>query len=69
MISVGEETGAIDEMLIKSADFYDDEVDTAVVGLTAMIEPLLMAFMGATIGAIVVAMFMPMFELGSLVGD
>lgn len=67
MISVGEETGTLDEMLIKSADFYDDEVETAIAGLTSMIEPLLMAFMGVTIGAIVIAMFMPMFELGTIV--
>ena len=69
MISVGEETGTLDEMLMKSSDFYDDEVETAIAGLTSMIEPLLIAFMGATIGAIVIAMFMPMFELGSLVGS
>lgn len=68
MISVGEETGAMDEMLIRVADFYDDEVETAIEGLTSMIEPLLMVFMGVTIGAIVVAMFMPMFEMGGLVG-
>lgn len=67
MISVGEETGTLDEMLVKSADFYDDEVETAIAGLTSMIEPLLMAFMGVTIGAIVIAMFMPMFELGTIV--
>lgn len=68
MISVGEETGAMDEMLIRVADFYDDEVETAIEGLTSMIEPLLIVFMGVTIGAIVVAMFMPMFEMGGLVG-
>ncbi|MFH1824741.1 MAG: type II secretion system F family protein [Candidatus Firestonebacteria bacterium] len=67
MVSVGEETGTIDDMLVKSADFYDDEVDTAISGLTSMIEPLLIAFMGVVIGSIVIAMFMPMFELGSVV--
>jgi len=53
-------------MLIKIADFYDQEVDTAVKGLTSMIEPLIMVFMGVVIGFIVIAMFLPMFELGEL---
>lgn len=66
MIGVGEETGSLDTMLIKIADFYDQEVDTAVKGLTSMIEPLIMVFMGLVIGFIVIAMFMPMFELGDL---
>ena len=67
MITVGEETGALDTMLTKIADFYDQEVDVAIGGLTAMIEPVIIVVMGVVIGAIVVAMFMPMFELGSLV--
>lgn len=66
MIGVGEETGNLDTMLIKIADFYDQEVDTAVKGLTSMIEPLIIVFMGVVIGFIVIAMFMPMFELGEL---
>lgn len=66
MIGVGEETGSLDTMLIKIADFYDQEVDTAVKGLTSMIEPLIMVFMGLVIGFVVIAMFMPMFELGEL---
>jgi len=66
MISVGEETGNLDTMLTKIADFYDEEVNTAVEGLTSMIEPLVIVFMGVVIGGIVVAMFMPMFELGNL---
>jgi type IV pilus assembly protein PilC len=66
MIGVGEETGSLDTMLLKIADFYDEEVDTAVKGLTSMIEPLVMIFMGIVIGFIVIAMFMPMFELGEL---
>ncbi len=66
MIGVGEETGSLDTMLIKIADFYDQEVDTAVKGLTSMIEPLIMVFMGLVIGFVVIAMFMPMFELGDL---
>jgi type IV pilus assembly protein PilC len=66
MISVGEETGGLDNMLNKIADFYDQEVDTAVKGLTSMIEPLIMVVMGVVIGAIVIAMFMPMFSMGEL---
>jgi type IV pilus assembly protein PilC len=68
MINVGEETGALDAMLSKIADFYDTEVDTAVEGLTSIIEPILIVFLGVTIGFIVVAMFMPMFEIGNLAG-
>jgi len=67
MINVGEETGALDAMLGKVADFYEAEVDAAVEGLTTIIEPILILFLGITIGFIVVAMFMPMFQLGSLV--
>ncbi len=68
MISVGEETGALDAMLSKVADFYEAEVDTAVEGLTSIIEPILIVFLGVTIGFIVVAMFMPMFNIGNVVG-
>ncbi len=68
MINVGEETGALDAMLSKIADFYESEVDVAVDGLTSIIEPILIVFLGVTIGFIVVAMFMPMFELGNIVG-
>ncbi len=67
MINVGEETGALDTMLSKVADFYEMEVDTAVDGLTSIIEPILIVFLGVTIGFIVIAMFMPMFNLGNLV--
>ena len=68
MISVGEETGALDIMLSKIADFYDQEVDTAVKGLTSLIEPIVIVVMGVVIGTIVIAMFMPMFGLGELAG-
>ncbi|MCX5781586.1 MAG: type II secretion system F family protein [Elusimicrobia bacterium] len=68
MIAIGEETGNLDTMLSKIADFYDQEVDVAVKALTSMIEPLIMVVMGIVIGAIVVAMFLPMFELGQLAG-
>lgn len=63
MIAVGEETGELDGMLTKIADFYDSEVDTAVKGLTSIIEPVVIVFMGVVIGGIVMAIFMPMLEL------
>jgi type IV pilus assembly protein PilC len=63
MIAIGEETGAIDSMLAKIADFYDREVDEAVEQLTAAIEPLLMVFLGGIVGTIVVGMFLPMFQI------
>jgi type IV pilus assembly protein PilC len=62
MIAVGEATGALDAMLSKIADFYDDEVDVAVVAMTSMLEPLLIVFLGGSIGGIVVAMYLPIFE-------
>ncbi len=63
MIAVGEETGELDKMLTKIADFYDQEVDVAVKGLTSVIEPIVIVFMGIVIGGIVMAIFMPMLEL------
>lgn len=68
MVAIGEETGNLDTMLNKIADFYDQEVDTAVKALTSMIEPIIIVVMGVIIGFIVIAMFLPMFELGSLAG-
>ncbi|MDP2312482.1 MAG: type II secretion system F family protein [Pseudomonadota bacterium] len=68
MISVGEATGALDTMLTKVADFYDEEVDASVEGLTAMLEPLIMAFLGIVIGGLVIAMYMPIFEMAGHVG-
>ncbi len=68
MISVGEETGNLDTMLGKIADFYDEEVDVAIQGVTSMIEPIIIVIMGIVIGAIVIAMFLPMFSLGELAG-
>ncbi len=62
MIAVGEATGALDTMLDKIADFYDDEVDVAVAALTSMLEPVLMVFLGGSIGGIVVAMYLPIFQ-------
>ena len=63
MIAVGEQTGALDNMLAKIADFYEDEVDIAVAGLMKLLEPVLIAFLGVAIGGIVIAMYMPMFTL------
>lgn len=68
MIAVGEATGAMDTMLNKIADFYDDEVDDAVGNLTAMMEPLLMLFLGTTVGGLVVAMYLPIFKLAGAIG-
>jgi type IV pilus assembly protein PilC len=67
MIAVGEETGAVDDMLDKIADFYDREVEATVNSLTSLIEPLLMVFMGASVGGMVVALYMPMFQIIELV--
>ncbi len=67
MISVGEQTGALDAMLNKIADFYDDEVDTAVTALTALLEPLMIVFLGVVIGGLVIAMYLPIFRLVTLV--
>ncbi len=68
MIAVGEQTGALDTMLSKIADFYEDEVDVAVAGLMKLLEPVLIAFLGVAIGGIVIAMYMPMFALISQIG-
>jgi len=68
MISVGEATGALDAMLSKIADFYDDEVDTAVEALTALLEPMMMVFLGTVIGFIVIAMYLPIFKMASAIG-
>ena len=67
MINVGEQTGALDAMLSKIADFYDDEVDTAVTALTALLEPLMIVFLGIIIGGMVVAMYLPIFRLVTLI--
>ena len=66
MIAVGEQTGALDEMLAKIADFYDDEVDTAVEQLTAVIEPIMIVVMGVMVGGMLVAMYLPMFKMASV---
>ncbi len=68
MIGIGEQTGALDEMLSKIADFYDDEVDSAVDAMTAAIEPLMIVVMGGMVGSMLVAMYLPMFKMSEIVG-
>jgi type IV pilus assembly protein PilC len=68
MVAVGEATGALDVMLNKIADFYDDEVDSAVEALTSLLEPMLMIFLGVVIGGLVIAMYLPVFKLAGVVG-
>ncbi len=67
MISIGESTGALDSMLQKIADFYDDEVDVAVSALTSMIEPLMIVFLGVVIGGLVISMYLPIFKIAGVV--
>jgi type IV pilus assembly protein PilC len=67
MIGVGESTGALDAMLEKIADFYDEEVDQAVENMTALIEPFMLVFLGATIGGLVVAMYLPIFKMAGAI--
>lgn len=68
MISVGESTGALDAMLNKIAEFYEEEVDNAVANLTALMEPLIIVFLGIVIGGLVISMYLPIFKLGSVIG-
>ena len=63
MIGVGEQTGAMDTMLQKIADFYEEEVDAAVSALTSLIEPIMMAFLGVVVGGLIIAMYLPIFKL------
>lgn len=67
MVAIGEEAGSIDTMLSKVADFYEEEVDNAVDGLSSLLEPLIMAFLGVVIGGLVVAMYLPIFKMGQVV--
>jgi len=68
MIAVGEATGALDSMLSKIADFYDDEVDAAVEAMTALLEPVMMVFLGGIVGGMIIAMYLPIFKMASVVG-
>ena len=67
MTSIGEESGALDSMLSKAADYFEDEVDNAVDNLTALMEPLVMSFLGVVIGGMIVAMYLPIFEMGKAI--
>jgi type IV pilus assembly protein PilC len=68
MISVGEATGALDSMLSKIAAFYDDEIDVAVDSMTALLEPVMMVFLGGIVGGMIIAMYLPIFKLASVIG-
>ena len=67
MIAIGEESGAVDEMLSKIATIYEGEVDDMVDGLTSLLEPMIMAVLGVVIGGLIVAMYLPIFEMGMVV--
>ncbi|MEK7322519.1 MAG: type II secretion system F family protein [Pseudomonadota bacterium] len=67
MVAIGEESGSLDAMLAKVADFYEEEVDNAVDGLSSLLEPMIMAFLGVIIGGLVIAMYLPIFKMGSVV--
>ncbi len=67
MVSIGEESGALDQMLGKVADFYEAEVDDAVDAMSSLMEPLIMVILGVLIGGLVIAMYLPIFKLGSVV--
>ena len=67
MVGVGEQTGTMDQMLNKIADFYEEEVDVAVTGLTSLLEPIMMAFLGVVVGGLIVAMYLPVFEMAGAV--
>ncbi len=69
MLGVGEQTGAMDTMLSKIADFYEDEVDVAVAALTSLIEPIMMVFLGGVVGGMIVAMYLPIFEIAGAIND
>jgi type IV pilus assembly protein PilC len=68
MTTIGEESGALDRMLGKAADFYEDEVDKMVAGLSSLMEPIIIVFLGVIIGGLVIAMYLPIFKLGAVVG-
>ncbi len=68
MISVGENTGNLDQMLNKVADFYEEEVEASVSGLTSILEPVIIVIMGVIVGGILVAMYLPMFEIIGKIG-
>ncbi|TSA57768.1 hypothetical protein D4R42_01010 [bacterium] len=68
MISAGEQAGELEKMLSKIADFYDEQVDAAVAGLTSIIEPMIILFLGVVVGGIVLSIFMPIFKITEIIG-
>ena len=67
MINVGEQTGGLDNMLTKVADFYEEEVDNAVDSMSSLLEPLIMSILGVLVGGLVIAMYLPIFKMGQVV--
>jgi type IV pilus assembly protein PilC len=67
MVAIGEESGALDSMLDKVANYYEEEVDNAVDGLTSLMEPMIMAVLGILVGGLITAMYLPIFQLGAVV--
>ena len=67
MVSIGEESGALDHLLAKVADFYEEEVDNAVDGLSSLLEPIIMVIIGTLVGGMIVAMYLPIFKMASVV--
>jgi type IV pilus assembly protein PilC len=67
MVAIGEESGSLDSMLSKVADFFEEEVDTAVEGLSSLMEPVIMVVLGVLIGGMVVALYLPIFKMGAIV--
>jgi type IV pilus assembly protein PilC len=67
MVAIGEESGSLDAMLSKVADFFEQEVDNAVDALSSLLEPMIMAFLGVVVGGLVVAMYLPIFKMGSAI--
>ena len=68
MIAVGEESGSIDRMLAKVADFYEEEVDNLVNNLSSLLEPIIMVILGILIGGLIIAMYLPIFKMGAAIG-
>ncbi len=67
MVAIGEESGSLDGMLAKVADFYEEEVDNAVDNLSSLLEPMIMGILGILVGGLIVAMYLPIFKMGSVV--
>ena len=67
MVAIGEESGALDSMLDKSASYYEEQVDNAVDGLTSLMEPIIMSFLGVVIGGLIIAMYLPIFGMGDAI--